>query len=491
MNLEAIRKELALLESEFTIAVEQHIPLWEGVNESHKVSAINLIKYLAFRKKDRRDLQLALHTHGLSALSNAESHIHRQIQAVRQRLGHEYLENELSECDHLQSKSILATNSQQLFSQQHLSQTPYLMVTLDSEIASDKERIKDFLRLGMNVARINCAHENKKAWGKIIEAIEAAKAATGISCKIYMDLAGPKIRTRFLGNDKGKKNISVAENKLFFLAADRKNFTSDEAVISPNELEVLPYLKVGQRVFIDDGSLYGIIETTESRGIGIRIRKIFAKKKRIKVDKGINFPDSKIKISALTESDLLALPFILEHADMIGYSFVNSPKDIQQLRTEMSKIVDKPLPIILKIETLLSLKNLVGLLLEGLKDQQVGVMIARGDLAVELGFEKMAEIQEEILSICEAAHTPVIWATQVLESLHKSGVATRSEITDAGQAALAECIMINKGPNTAEVLRVLKDIIQRATTQREKKRFVFQELRAANRFFRKLEEKKD
>jgi pyruvate kinase len=488
MELDDIRKELESMESKLKKAADNLKYLLDDVHASHLASATNLIKYLAFRKNDRRELQLALHTHGLSALSNAESHIHRQIQAVRQRIGHRYSEKEISECNLLDSKALLERNSQALFSQSGVPQTSYLMVTLDSEIAADTDRLKDFLRAGMNVARINCAHEEEKSWEKIIVAIKHASLTTGLSCKIYMDLAGPKIRTQFLDNQKGQKKIPIAENELFFLAGSRENFHSDDTVVSPNELGILPYLKEGERVFVDDGNLYGIIETCEPRGVGVRVRKIFSKKKRIKADKGINFPDSKIKISSLTGYDLLALPFILEHADMIGYSFVNKPRDIQQLRAEMAKITNKPLPIILKIETMLSLQNLPSLLLEGMKDPHVGVMIARGDLAVELGFEKMAEIQEEILSICEAAHTPVIWATQVLESLHKSGIATRSEITDAGQAALAECIMINKGPNTPEVLRILKEIIQRAANQRIKKRFLFHELQIASRFFSKFED---
>jgi len=487
MNLDDLRKELELLEPKLIRAVDTHSKVLQEILPTHHASAINLIKYLAFRRKDRRDLQLALHTHGLSALSNAESHIHRQIQAVRERLGHLYEEKELSVCNLLHSKAILAKNSQRLFSALNLTQNPYLMVTLDSEIASDSEKIKDLLNLGMNVARINCAHEDQKAWKKIVAKIREAEADTGITCKIYMDLAGPKIRTRFLGKQEGKKKISIRENDLFFLAETRENFKSDETVISPNETSILPYLKVGHRVFIDDGKLFGIIETIQSRGVGVRVLKIFKKKKEIKVDKGINFPDSKIKIPSLTEADLAVLPFILEHADLIGYSFVNKPQDIQQLRAAMTQLTNQPPAIILKIETLLSVQNLPNLLLEGMKDPQFGIMIARGDLAVELGFEKLAEIQEEILWMCEAAHTPVIWATQVLESLHKSGIATRSEITDASQAALAECIMINKGPNTLEVIRVLKEIIQRATAQRVKKRFVFRKLPIANRFFGKLE----
>jgi pyruvate kinase len=113
-----------------------------------------------------------------------------------------------------------------------------------------------------------------------------------------------------------------------------------------------------------------------------------------------------------------------------------------------------------------------------------GVMIARGDLAVEIGFERMGEIQEEILWICEAAHVPVIWATQVLENLNKSGLATRSEITDATHAAMAECIMINKGDHTIEVIEALRDILQRTGGHHLKKRYTFRPLSIAQHFMK-------
>jgi pyruvate kinase len=88
-------------------------------------------------------------------------------------------------------------------------------------------------------------------------------------------------------------------------------------------------------------------------------------------------------------------------------------------------------------------------------------MIARGDLAVEIGYERLAEVQEEILLLCEAAHVPVIWATQVLESLAKRGAPTRAEVTDAAAASRAECVMLNKGPFVAETIEVLDDIVGR------------------------------
>jgi pyruvate kinase len=101
---------------------------------------------------------------------------------------------------------------------------------------------------------------------------------------------------------------------------------------------------------------------------------------------------------------------------------------------------------------------------------------------VEIGFERMVEVQEEISWLCEAAHVPVIWATQVLESLHKSGLATRAEITDAGRAAMAECIMINKGAHTLQVLKSLRDIAQRSQGLKRKNRLLFRPLGIAEKF---------
>jgi pyruvate kinase len=103
-------------------------------------------------------------------------------------------------------------------------------------------------------------------------------------------------------------------------------------------------------------------------------------------------------------------------------------------------------------------------------------------LAVEIGFERMSEIQEEILWICESAHVPVIWATQVLESLNKSGIATRSEVTDAAHAALAECVMINKGSHTLQVIETLKDILMRSGGHHFKKTYSMRSLSIASRY---------
>jgi pyruvate kinase len=109
-------------------------------------------------------------------------------------------------------------------------------------------------------------------------------------------------------------------------------------------------------------------------------------------------------------------------------------------------------------------------------------MIARGDLAVEVGWERLAEIQEEILWFCEAAHLPVVWATQVLESMTKTGQPSRAEITDAAFSEGAECVMLNKGPHVVEAVEALDDILGRMASHREKKSAMLRRLRVADNF---------
>jgi pyruvate kinase len=127
--------------------------------------------------------------------------------------------------------------------------------------------------------------------------------------------------------------------------------------------------------------------------------------------------------------------------------------------------------MILKIETRRAFAHLPGMLLAALGDRRpAGVMIARGDLAVECGYERLAEVQEEILWLCQAANVPVIWATQVLDQLAKTGRPSRAEITDAAMGVHAECVMLNKGPRIVEAISVLDDILRRMDRHHHKQR---------------------
>jgi pyruvate kinase len=177
--------------------------------------------------------------------------------------------------------------------------------------------------------------------------------------------------------------------------------------------------------------------------------------------KGINVPDTDLPISALTDKDVADLAMVSELADFVELSFVREPADVIRLFEELDRLGDRDLGVVLKIETRQAFEQLPQLLLTAMRRRRVGVMIARGDLAVETGYERMAELQEETLCLCEAAHLPVIWATQVLEQLATTGRPSRAEISDAAMAERAECVMLNKGPYIADAVVTLDDILGR------------------------------
>ena len=176
------------------------------------------------------------------------------------------------------------------------------------------------------------------------------------------------------------------------------------------------------------------------------------------------------------------MEFAARHADMIGLSFTNSPDDVRALHQHLHKLGRDDIGAVLKIETKRGFANLPAILMEALKFPASGVMIARGDLAVECGFERMSEVQEEILWVCESAHIPVIWATQVLEGLTKRGHASRAEVTDAAMAQEAEAVMLNKGEHVIEAVEMLDDILQRMQGHHHKKRSMLRKLQLGSGF---------
>ncbi|MBZ5856927.1 pyruvate kinase [Flavihumibacter profundi] len=481
-QLGIIKQQLLELEKKMLLEIEKRAEVFKNIHPLQYPAAKNMIEYLTLRNEDIRELQDSLHIFGLSSLASSESHIHRQLQSILERLGKSYAPDELDSCTYDYNKLQLDKKCKILFGEKNDPVSPYIMVTFDASYAGNYALIKNLLQNGMNVARINCAHDDEATWSKMIYHLKRACRLTGINCNIYMDLAGPKIRTRLINKGKDKGTVKIKEGELLWLADDAKGFTNNEIVISPNEPGIIAMLKTGERVFIDDGMIKGVIETINEAGAAMRIIRVSSKIRRIKSGKGINFPDSKISISPLTAFDKACLPFICKNADMVGYSFVRNPADLEGLQQALKNLSPKPPHIIIKIETPDAVINLPMLLLCGMQQEAFGVMIARGDLAVEIGFERMGEIQEEILWICEAAHVPVVWATQVLETLNKSGIATRSEITDAGHAAMAECVMINKGDYTIEVIETLRDILHRTVGHHLKKRYTLRPLSIAERF---------
>jgi len=251
--------------------------------------------------------------------------------------------------------------------------------------------------------------------------------------------------------------------------------------------EIFSDVQPGEKIWFDDGKIGGVISTVDEQQISVKIVKARSKGEKLQEDKGINLPDSQLQLPALTQEDITLLPFIASHADVVGYSFVRAPADVYLLQEELAKIGGERLGIILKIETLQGFEKLPDLILASMRSLRLGVMIARGDLAVECGYERTGELQEEIMWIAEAAHVPVIWATQVLENLAKKGQASRAEITDAAMAERAECVMLNKGPYIVEAVRVLDDVLRRMQHHQAKKSSLLRPLTLADRFFRQTE----
>jgi pyruvate kinase len=243
-------------------------------------------------------------------------------------------------------------------------------------------------------------------------------------------------------------------------------------------------VRVGEHVWFDDGKIGGVIESVENDEIEIKINHAKPGGSKLKGDRGINLPETQLTLPSLTDTDRDVLASAKDHADLIGYSFVRSAADVSELQQQLKDLGAESTGLILKIETRNAFDNLPDLLLESLKSQNTtGVMIARGDLAIEAGFERMAEVQEEILWMCEAAHLPVIWATQVLEQLSKKGICSRAEITDAAMSERAECVMLNKGPYVVEAVRTLDDILTRMQSHLHKKNPLMRPLKLAERFF--------
>jgi pyruvate kinase len=468
-----------------------------------------------------------------------------------------------------------------------------IMVTMPSEAAERRELARELLAAGMDIMRLNCAHDGPEEWLAMIRHLREAEQATGRACKIYADLQGPKLRTgaiqaagrvvefsprrdlwgsvvqtarvlviaqgapepdaasadavlpvdpellclvrlgdqldlqdcrgsyrklTFVRQEEGvwlaesavhiyvrdgarcvlmRDERTLAEGKvgplpevvlpLLLRVGDRLHVTTEEqagcparynargTLVAPARIpctlsEVFEAARPGQSIWFDDGKIGGVIESVDGRRLTVEITHAGPEGSKLRPEKGINLPETELKVPALSAKDLADLRFIAPHVDIVGLSFVRRPRDVLDLENELTALNSQHIGVVLKIENRQAFENLPRLLLTALRSPPVGVMVARGDLAVEVGFERLAELQEEILSLCEAAHVPVIWATQVLESMAKKGLPSRAEVSDAAMSARAECVMLNKGPHIVETVKMLSGLLERMSSHRTKRR---------------------
>ncbi|HSF02934.1 MAG TPA: pyruvate kinase, partial [Solirubrobacterales bacterium] len=275
------------------------------------------------------------------------------------------------------------------------------------------------------------------------------------------------------------KALMLGVGDSLLLNASGENADPAQRVLAFPEPGLLEQVRVGERVILDDGKLVAVVEGTRLDGLVCRVTQALKSPTRLRSEKGIAFPDSQLSLRQLGMQDEVALEFALRHADGVGLSFVSTPQDVARIGERLKKAGRPDFGMVLKLETRGAIRNLAAILYEALKYDSVGLMIARGDLAVELSFERLAEMQEEILWFGEAGHLPVIWATQVLDSVTHTGLPTRAEVTDAAMAMRAECVMLNKGPHIGAAVRMLADIIRKMEAHQYKKRSLYRPLSVA------------
>ncbi len=453
-------------------------PLLGEIEPNHKKSAANLINYLSLRSFDLRDIQRKLGYLGMSRLARAEAHTEASIKTtlyyLKMLLGEWHPVPNKYTISIKKSEKQLINNTQQLLGKPRANRKQRIMVTMPGIAAADSQMVENMITSGLDIARINCAHDDPEIWSQIISNLKLADQKIGKQTIISMDIGGPKIRTGEL-----EKSFKVREKDVLILhknavTGHKAILDENKSLIRPAEVsctlpEVFDYLKKGDPVYFDDGSTDGIIESLEDDQALIRITRTKDNGSKIKPDKGINFPKSNLNIHGLTGTDREHLKFISKHADVMNFSFVNSPEDVKELHAFLKELgVFEKLGVIYKIETRQAFDQMVPILLEALKAPKVGVMIARGDLAIEAGWNQIGYIQKEMLALCNAAHIPIVWATQVLENLAKKGLPSRSEITDAANAVKAECVMLNKGPHIIEAIKLLDEIIVNMEPYQEK-----------------------
>jgi len=322
----------------------------------------------------------------------------------------------------------------------------------------DPAVLEPMIRAGMNVARLNFSHGDFDIHRTSIEAVRAAAHAAGRRVAIMADLSGPKMRIGKLDVDK----ITLTHGDKFTLTTDDIAGNQDRVSVSFARLPQV--VKPGTRLSLNDG--YIQLGVDEIRGPDVRCTVLVGGDLRAR--KGLNLPGLQLGISAFTPRDRECLAFALEHGvEAISQSFVESAEDIRAVRAAARELGGDPF-IIAKIERSRALERLDEIL-----DVSDGLMIARGDLGVEIPIERIAIVQKDIMRRANRRGKPVITATQMLESMITYRLPTRAEATDVSNAILdgTDCVMLSGesavGAFPVEAVAMLASIA--ATVEPERK----------------------
>ena len=290
--------------------------------------------------------------------------------------------------------------------------------------------LQEMIRAGMSIARLNFSHGDFAFHERVIQGIRAASQAVGRRVAVMADLAGPKMRIGKLGAEK----VELKAGDRFTLTAE--SIVGDHERVSVSFTRLPQVVKPGDLVSLNDG--YIQLEVAEARGaeVGCVVRV----GGELRSHKGLNVPGIDLGISAFTDRDRECLEFALEHGvDAVSQSFVESAADLQAVREAARELGHAPF-LIAKIERLRALERLDEIL-----EAADGVMIARGDLGVEVPIERIAVVQKDVMRRANQRAKPVITATQMLESMTNYRLPTRAEATDVSNAILdgTDCLMLS------------------------------------------------
>ncbi len=326
------------------------------------------------------------------------------------------------------------------------------------------EKIYKLIKGGMSVARLNFSHGKRDFFVRVINNIKKAREKLARPVAIMQDLQGPKIRVR----DIGEPLILKKRNKVYISFSKIKGVRC----VPVDYKNLYEYVKKGHRIFINDG-LVGLKTVSTDKKAGV-IKCVVTSGGVVQPRKGVNLPDTKLPLESMTKKDIADLKFGLEKGiDIISLSFVRSAADLKGLKARVKKKKNKAPLIIAKIEKPGAVRNINSIIKES-----DGIMIARGDLAVEIGYKKIPYIQKKFINKANREGRIVIVATQMLESMIENPNPYRSEITDIYNAVLdgADTLMLSGetsiGKYPLKVIGVMKDLIKKAEKDRVRKNWM-------------------
>ena len=323
---------------------------------------------------------------------------------------------------------------------------------------NSKDGIKKLVEAGADVLRLNFSHGTEEDHSNVVKWIRELEK----SVAIMQDIQGPKIRT-------GEAKESTQFKKSDEIKITNKETISDDNIIYINYKDLFKDLNSGERIFIDDGQIViRIIKKTKSSILGqVEVGG------ELRSNQGVAFPDSKLSVSAITEKDIADLKFGKKlDIDIVAVSFVRDANDIKKVR----EIIDKNIKIIAKIELKNAVKNL-----DSIIDEADGVMVARGDLGVQLDLEKVPFLQKQILNEANAKGKITVTATEMLQSMKESHRPTRAEVTDITNAILegTDCVMLSAetaiGNHPEVVVSAMSDICKEADSRNDTSALRFKE----------------